>query len=169
MNNPTNYIDELLTLYNNQTIFFRKTINSKIFGLTTKNCNKLLNHITNNNLNQYFTEILTDIIMTKTTTSNNYALTTKKHREMLLINFKNPLLNYIKIGNIINSAEVNELFPNIDKINAFKKPMIIYKYNKPIRSILFNYKTVINDSSTSITPTTCECHYQTLKADTINI
>ena len=132
--NPANYILTLTNKYFNTPAMFRKTLNNSIFGLTKKSNTTLIQYLKNNNCNNYLNDIISDMINTKITNPDNQPLKNKKDKEMLLLHFTNPLLNHIKISNIINSAEINNLFPVFDNHERYKKPMIIYKYNQPIRA-----------------------------------
>ena len=77
-------------------------------------------------------------------------------RHFLKIPFINKGIDFIDLQSIFRDSKVVESVPLYFK--NLEPPIICYKYNKPIRSFIFNYNKIVADLNiNSTTPTTCEC------------
>lgn len=96
---------------------------------------------------------------------DNYALhylkphiddTEEHRRHFLKINFLNKGVDFINLPSILNDKNVRSLIPTYFKNQ--ETPMICYKYNNPIRNLIFNYNSVVSDPDILNTlPDTCNC------------
>ena len=80
--------------------------------------------------------------------------------------FKGMVTNDIfKVIQIMKKKSVSHYKPNIKRLinfsnyfNNSETPIICYKYNKPIRSTIFNFNKIVNDLDIdSNTPESCDC------------
>ena len=62
-------------------------------------------------------------------------------RHFLKINFINKGVDFIDLQSIFRDKNVTEAVPSYFKNS--EPPIICYKYNKPIRNIIFNYNKVV--------------------------
>ena len=72
------------------------------------------------------------------------------------IPFINKGIELIDLHSIFKNGLVISSFP--DYFNNSETPIICYKYNKPIRSTIFNFNEILNDIDIdSNTPASCDC------------
>lgn len=78
-------------------------------------------------------------------------------RHFLKISFINKGIDFINLPSIFNDKQVKDSVPKYFKNS--ESPIICYKYNKPVRDVLFNYNRIVSDLNiTCNTPNTCECN-----------
>ena len=81
-------------------------------------------------------------------------------RHFIKIPFINKGLEFIDLHSIFKDKSVISSVPNY--FNYSEAPIICYKYNKPIRSIVFNFNKIVTDMN--MDSNTCEsrnCHNST--------
>ena len=77
-------------------------------------------------------------------------------RTFLKIPFINKGIDFIDLQSIFKDKNVIDSIPKYFKNT--EPPIICYKYNKPIRSIIFNYNKIVSDLKIEENlPTSCEC------------
>ena len=77
-------------------------------------------------------------------------------RYFLKIQFLNKGIDLINLPSIFKDRNVSKHIPKY--FNNSESPMICYKYNKPVRNILFNYNQLVSDFEVeSNTPSSCNC------------
>ena len=77
-------------------------------------------------------------------------------RSFLKIPFINKGIDFIDLQSIFRDTNVIDSIPNYFKNT--EPPIICYKYNKPIRSIIFNYNKIVSDLKIEENlPDTCDC------------
>ena len=77
-------------------------------------------------------------------------------RRFLKINFINKGIHLIDLPSILNDKTITSLVPSY--FCNQETPMICYKYNKPIRNVVFNYNQVVSDHDILINaPNSCYC------------
>ena len=64
-------------------------------------------------------------------------------RHFIKIPFINKGIEFIDLQNIFKDNSVISSIPNY--FNNSETPVIYYKYNKPIRSTIFNFNKIVND------------------------
>ena len=64
-------------------------------------------------------------------------------RHFIKISFINKGIEFIDLHSIFKYNSVISSLPNY--FNNTETPIICYKYNKPIRSTIFNFNTIVND------------------------
>lgn len=78
-------------------------------------------------------------------------------RYFLKIQFLNKGIDLINLPSIFSDKNVEKCIPAYFKYR--ETPMICYKYNKPIRNLIFNYNCVTKKETPNNTiPSLCECH-----------
>ena len=83
-------------------------------------------------------------------------LTFNHKRHFIEIPFINKGIELIDLHSIFKNGLVISSFP--DYFNNSETPIICYKYNKPIRSTIFNFNKILNDIDIdSNTPASCDC------------
>ena len=77
-------------------------------------------------------------------------------RHFLKIPFINKGIDFIDLQSIFNDKNVKNNIPKYFKNS--ENPIICYKYNKPIRNVIFNYNKIVSDLDiVSNTPSGCDC------------
>ena len=77
-------------------------------------------------------------------------------RFFLKIQFINKGIDFIDIQSIFKDKNVLDAIPKYFK--NIEPPIICYKYNKPVRSMIFNYNKIVADLHIDDnTPDSCEC------------
>ena len=77
-------------------------------------------------------------------------------RTFLKIPFINKGIDFIDLQSIFKDKNVVDSIPKYFKNT--EPPIICYKYNKPIRSIIFNYNKIVSDLKIEENlPTSCDC------------
>lgn len=77
-------------------------------------------------------------------------------RHFLKIKFINKGIDFIDLQSIFRDKNVTGAVPNYFKNS--EPPIICYKYNNPIRNIIFNYNNVVKDLDIEDnTPSSCTC------------
>ena len=81
----------------------------------------------------------------------------KEHKRYFIkIQFINKGIDFINLPGILRHRKVVKAIPNYFKNT--ESPIICYKYNKPIRSAIFNYNQLVSDPDVDNNiPTSCEC------------
>ena len=64
-------------------------------------------------------------------------------RHFIKIPFINKGIEFIDLHSIFKDNSVISSIPNY--LNNSETPIICYKYNKPIRSTIFNFNKIVND------------------------
>ena len=78
------------------------------------------------------------------------------HRHFLKISFFNKGVEFIDLPKILKDKSVIACVPRYFKNQ--ETPIICYKYNRPIRNLIFNYSKVSSDVDIeSNTPNSCDC------------
>ena len=77
-------------------------------------------------------------------------------RNFIKIPFIDKGMEFIDLHSILKDYLVISSIPNY--FNNSEAPIVCYKYNKPIRSTLFNLNKIVNDTNIdSTTPDCCDC------------
>lgn len=77
-------------------------------------------------------------------------------RSFLKVKFLNKGIDFIDLQSIFRDSKVRDSIPKYFKNT--EPPIICYKYNKPVRSLIFNYNKVIEDLNIKdTTPNSCDC------------
>ena len=77
-------------------------------------------------------------------------------RYFLKIDFINKGIDFIDLPSILKDKTVTSKVPVY--FSNKETPMICYKYNKPIRNLIFNYNNVVSDKDIlSNSPCSCDC------------
>ena len=77
-------------------------------------------------------------------------------RSFLKIQFLNKGIDLINLPSIFKDRNVSKTIPKYFKNS--EPPIICYKYNKPVRNIIFNYNQLVSDLEVEInTPSSCNC------------
>lgn len=77
-------------------------------------------------------------------------------RHFLKVSFLNKGIDFIDLPSIFRDTRVTEAIPKYFKNS--EPPVICYKYNKPVRNVIFNYNKIVADLNIdSSTPTACNC------------
>ena len=71
-------------------------------------------------------------------------------RHFIKIPFKNKGIDFIDLSSIFPDKSVTSSIP--DYFQNSEPPIICYKYNKPIRNIIFNFNELVSDFDIDANP-----------------
>lgn len=142
---------------------FRSNIIHKIIGLNKQNLKNLSLITLDHDDNHQVHGIIKDLCLHKMNIifKRSNIEYKKSEKPKILVRFNNTLMNYLNISNIIKQSSVKQEWPSF-KSNTIQTstPMLIFKYNAPIGTKIFNYRQSIeNIDITNHTNSNhkCEC------------
>ena len=123
----------------------------------------LTQHLLDNNV----PESIRDIAVKYITHCNNSNVAEPKHkksRTQLKLTFINKGIEMINLGRILNDPAIRDAFP----LERSNNPMIVYKYTKPVRNKIVNYRQTVQSAICDEWMTNvgrCDCQYSPFKDD----
>jgi hypothetical protein len=154
-------LDDIWTLYSKQPKFVFANILNSLWSLnifdTTKIISELDNFVGNENLRNVIIDFCTYKLHKHSIQKDKTVIKTQtKERASAIFTFTNHINNQFHPNRIFSLVNVKDKWPNLKTMKIFKnndydkkaevletfeKPIIYYKYTKPIGTKIFNYKS----------------------------